>query len=79
MADCDFIDLGIRRDNSDNNKGGVMNTKLLTYSDLESRYNRNYKTIWTWVKQGKFPKPIKLNGRTLGWKQEEVEQFESTH
>lgn len=52
-------------------------TKLLTYSDLESRYNRNYKTIWTWVKQGKFPQPVKLNGRTLGWKPELIEQFES--
>ncbi len=55
-------------------------TKLLTYADLETRYNRNYKTIWTWVKQGKFPQPVRMpNGRTLGWKPELVEQFENTH
>ncbi|MEK5751369.1 AlpA family phage regulatory protein [Acinetobacter variabilis] len=23
------------------------------------------KTIWTWVREGKFPSPIRLNGRTV--------------
>ncbi|MEZ9589898.1 helix-turn-helix transcriptional regulator [Vibrio breoganii] len=57
----------------------MTSSKLLTYSDLEQRYNRNYRTIWTWVKEGKFPQPVKLNGRTLGWKPELVEAFENTH
>lgn len=29
------------------------------------------KTIWTWVNEGKFPKPIRLNGRTV-WRLSDV-------
>lgn len=32
------------------------------------------KTIWTWVREGKFPRPIKLNGRTV-WRISEVEAW----
>lgn len=30
------------------------------------------KTIWTWVRDGKFPKPLRLNGRTI-WRMSEIE------
>lgn len=29
------------------------------------------KTIWTWVREGKFPRPIRLNGRTV-WRLSDV-------
>jgi len=32
-------------------------------------------TIWTWVKQGKFPKPIKLAENTTAWIAAEVEAW----
>ena len=32
------------------------------------------KTLWIWVKEGKFPKPIKINGLTV-WKSAEVEEW----
>lgn len=31
-------------------------------------------TIWRWVKEGKFPRPIKLNGSTR-FRAEDVEHF----
>ncbi len=32
------------------------------------------KTIWTWVRQGKFPVPIRLNGRTV-WRMSDIEKW----
>lgn len=32
------------------------------------------KTIWTWVREGKFPSPIRLNGRTV-WNLADVEAW----
>lgn len=33
------------------------------------------KTIWTWVRQGKFPKPIRLSGNVTVWRMSEVEAW----
>ncbi|MEZ9130393.1 helix-turn-helix transcriptional regulator [Vibrio breoganii] len=52
-----------------------MTTKLLGYKDLCPMLGRNYKTIWGWVRDGKFPAPIKLHNRTLGWRVETVEEW----
>ncbi|MFA0349672.1 helix-turn-helix transcriptional regulator [Vibrio sp. 10N.222.55.C6] len=52
-----------------------MTTKLITYAQLCEQLNRNYKTIHGWVRAGKFPQPVRLNGRTVGWKQDDVEQW----
>lgn len=32
------------------------------------------KTIWTWVREGKFPQPIRINGRTI-WRLSDIEQW----
>lgn len=32
------------------------------------------KTIWTWVREGKFPSPIRLNGRTV-WNLSNVKEW----
>lgn len=32
------------------------------------------KTVWTWVRENKFPRPIKLNGRTV-WRLSDVESW----
>ncbi|WP_425915144.1 helix-turn-helix transcriptional regulator [Acinetobacter sp. TSRC1-2] len=32
------------------------------------------KTLWTWVREGKFPKPIKMNGVTV-WNSADVEKW----
>lgn len=45
---------------------------LMGYPEVCALFNRNYKTIWKWVRVGKFPEPIKLSGRTIGWKREDI-------
>ncbi|MFA0081967.1 helix-turn-helix transcriptional regulator [Vibrio breoganii] len=52
-----------------------MNETLLSYSDLNQLLNRNYRTIWAWVRDGKFPQPVKMSGRTIGWKKSVVDQW----
>ncbi|MBS0206770.1 MAG: helix-turn-helix domain-containing protein [Planctomycetes bacterium] len=32
------------------------------------------RSLWRWAKEGIFPKPVKLGGRTL-WRRKEVEAF----
>lgn len=54
-------------------------TRLLTYKDVCGMLNRNYKTIWAWVRDGYFPKPVMFRGKTLGWKQEDFDQWLAEH
>ena len=55
------------------------NEKLVTYSELCILLNRNYKTIWAWCKKGEFPQPVKVLGRTIGWKKTDVDLWLSNH
>lgn len=32
-------------------------------------------TIWLWVKQGKFPAPVKLGPRVTAWKIADIREF----
>lgn len=32
-------------------------------------------TLWRWVKDGRFPKPIKIGPNTTAWRAEDVRQF----
>ncbi|MCK8078338.1 AlpA family phage regulatory protein [Vibrio sp. 1CM2L] len=52
-----------------------MTTKLLRYSDVIEMIGMNRRTIWKWVKLGKFPEPVRMNGRTIGWRCELVQQW----
>lgn len=45
----------------------MLATKLLSYSEITALTGRNRRTVWAWVKAGKFPQPIKMNGRAIGW------------
>lgn len=33
------------------------------------------KTIWCWVREGKFPKPIRLSANVTVWKAEDIHQW----
>jgi len=32
-------------------------------------------TIWNWIKQGKFPKPIKLSKGVTAWRVEDIREY----
>ncbi len=40
---------------------------LLSIKMICELINRDRRTLWVWVRDGRFPQPLKHNGRTLGW------------
>ena len=32
-------------------------------------------TLWSWTKEGRFPKPVKLGPRTTAWRAEDVREW----
>lgn len=42
---------------------------------LKARLNVSGSSIWSWVKQGKFPKPVKLSENTTAWNATDVEAW----
>ncbi len=49
--------------------------QILFITDLEKIIGRNRLTLRRWWTDGKFPKPIKLNGTTLAWHSKTVNQW----
>ncbi|OLQ77608.1 transcriptional regulator [Photobacterium proteolyticum] len=49
--------------------------KLLSITDVCKLINKDRRTLWVWVREGKFPQPLKMNGRTIGWKTETYTQW----
>ena len=45
-------------------------SRIVSISEVCGNLNRSPRTIWQWVKDGKFPKPISFKGRTMGWTEE---------
>jgi prophage regulatory protein len=42
---------------------------------LKAILNVSSSSIWAWVKQGKFPKPVKLAENTTAWNAADVEAW----
>ena len=51
-----------------------MYTELIQRTDIRNEYRIPTSTLNRWVKQGIWPKPIKLGGKTL-WRRIDLEQF----
>lgn len=42
---------------------------------LKARLSVSGSSIWAWVKQGKFPKPVKLAANTTAWTAADVDAW----
>ena len=49
--------------------------KVLFITELEKIIGRNRLTLRRWWEAGKFPKPVKLNGTTLAWHTETINDW----
>ncbi len=51
----------------------------LYFSDkqISERYSTHRTTVWRWVRQGLFPKPVKLTPGCARWPLDEIEAYES--
>lgn len=50
-------------------------SNFLRIKDVMKKTGIARSTIWLWVKEDKFPKPIKLSPRITVWSEEEIENW----
>jgi len=48
-------------------------TRLLRRPEVESRVGLTCSTIYELMAAGEFPRPVPINGRTVGWVESEIE------
>ncbi|WP_321311953.1 AlpA family phage regulatory protein [Halarcobacter sp.] len=53
-------------------------TRFIRIPDVIKKTGLAKSTIWLWVKEGKFPKPIKLSPRVTVWEEEKIELWIKT-
>jgi prophage regulatory protein len=46
--------------------------KLIRLKDLTKQYAIPASTVWYWIKQGNFPKQIKLGTRFVAWRESDI-------
>ncbi len=50
-------------------------SNFLRIKDVMKKTGIARSTIWLWVKEGKFPKPIKLSPRITVWEESKVQEW----
>lgn len=48
-------------------------TRLIRLPEVMNRVGLGRSTIYRWMSEGKFPKPVQLGGHAVAWVEEEVE------
>ena len=56
-----------------------LSQQVLFITDLEQIIGRNRLTLRRWWEDGKFPRPVKLNGTTLAWHAESINDWINQH
>lgn len=51
-------------------------TPFLRDIEVAIRYGISRSTIWRWLKQGRFPQPIKLGAASTRWRLSDLEDWE---
>lgn len=49
--------------------------RLIRLPEVMSRVGLGRSTIYRWMSEGKFPKPVQLGGHTVAWVEDEVEKW----
>jgi len=53
------------------------NFLFLSRKQVASRYNVHTSTLWRWMSQEGFPKPMTISGRVKRWSLQDLESFEA--
>lgn len=53
------------------------NFPFLSRKQVASRYGVHTSTLWRWMSQEGFPKPMTLSGRVKRWSLQDLESFET--
>ena len=52
-----------------------MDIRIINQEEMSERMGRSKATLWKWVKDGKFPKPLYMGKRTLGWTESQIYEW----
>lgn len=47
-------------------------TRLIRLPEVQHRVGLGRSTIYRWMSEGKFPKPVQLGGYSVAWSEDEV-------
>jgi len=50
-------------------------TRLIRLPEVKHRVGLGRSTIYRWMAEGKFPKPVQLGGYSVAWAEDEVEAW----
>lgn len=50
-------------------------TRLIRLKEVQHRIGLGRSTIYRWMADGKFPKPVQLGGYSVAWAEHEVEDW----
>lgn len=50
-------------------------TRLIRLPEVQHRVGLGRSTIYRWMSEGKFPKPVQMGGRAVAWAEDEVEAW----
>ncbi len=53
-------------------------TRLIRIKEVQHRVGLGRSTIYRWMAEGKFPKPVQLGGSTVAWSEGEVDRWISS-
>ena len=60
---------------NDAQRGANMATAILRLPAVKDRTGLSRSTIYLRISEGKFPKPVSLGGRAVGWVEVEIEDW----
>ena len=52
-----------------------MQTKILRLPEVKDRTGLSRSTVYLRISEGRFPTPVSLGGRAVGWLESEIEQW----
>ena len=75
-----FVNISIRREQlyihkEKNMQIDYQSIKFYRVSQLQEKFKISRSTIWSWCKQGKFPKPIKLGENCTAWNSKDIDEW----
>lgn len=50
-------------------------TRLIRLKEVQHRVGLGRSTIYRWMAEGRFPKPVQLGGYAVAWAQEDIENW----
>ncbi|HQS96341.1 MAG: transcriptional regulator [Novosphingobium sp. 17-62-19] len=50
-------------------------TRLIRFKEVQHRVSLGRSTIYRWMAEGKFPKPVQLGGYAVAWAEEDIQAW----